>query len=156
MSAFNFNTVILGGRLTQDPELKTTPSGTSVCSFTVAVNRRPGKDGESKADFFNCTAWRQTAEFISKYFHKASSICVVGSLQQRSWEDKEGQKRTVYEVQVENAHFVDSRSEMEERTGFSPASRNDGPAYVQDAYKVTAESAPKFEEIDPESPDLPF
>lgn len=155
MSAFNFNTVIIGGRLTQDPELKTTPSGISVCSFTVAVNRRPGKDGESKADFINCTAWRQMAEFISKYFHRASSICVVGSLQQRSWEDKEGQKRTVYEIMVDNAHFVDSKSEMEERTGFSPAAQSGGPAYVPDAYKATAESAPRFEEIT-DSEELPF
>jgi len=153
MASFNFCRVFLGGRLTNDPELKTTPSGVSVCSFCVAVNRRPSKDGESKADFFNCTAWRSTAEFISRYFHKSSSIFVEGSLQQRSWENQEGQKRTVTEVQVENAYFVDSKSEMEERTGFSPASRNDGPAYVPDAYKATA---PAFEEIDPESDSLPF
>ena len=155
MANFNLSMALIGGRLTQDPELKTTPSGVSVCSFTVAVNRKPGKDGESKADFINCTAWRQTAEFISKYFHKSSSIFVQGALQQRSWETQDGQKRTVLEVQVDDARFVDSKSEMEERTGFSPASRADGPAYVPDAYKATAESAPKFEEIDPES-ELPF
>lgn len=152
MASFNFCRVFLGGRLTQDPELKTTPSGVSVCSFSVAVNRRPGKDGESKADFFNCTAWRTTAEFISRYFHKSSSIFIEGSLQQRSWENQDGQKRTVTEVQVENAYFVDSKSEMEERTGFSHASRNDGPAYVPEAYT----SAPKFEEIDPNDQELPF
>lgn len=156
MANFNLSMALIGGRLTQDPELKTTPSGVSVCSFTVAVNRKPGKDGESKADFINCTAWRQTAEFISKYFHKSSSIFVEGTLQQRSWETQDGQKRTVLEVQVDDARFVDSKSEMEERTGFSPASRNDGPAYVPDAYKATAESAPRFEEIDPDAPDLPF
>lgn len=155
MASFNFNKVILGGRLTHDPELKTTPSGISVASFTIAVNRKPGKDGESKADFINCTAWRQTAEFISRYFKKASSIFVEGTLQQRSWETQDGQKRTVLEVQVDNAHFVDSKSEMEERTGVSPASRNDGPAYVPDAYKATAESAPRFEEIT-DSEELPF
>lgn len=153
MASFNLAKAFIGGRITQDPELKTTPSGVSVCSFTVAVNRRAGKDGDSKADFINCTAWRQTAEFISRYFKKASSIFVEGTLQQRSWETQDGQKRTVLEVQVDNAHFVDSKSEMEERTGFSPASRNDGPAYVPDAYKATA---PAFEEIDPDSPDLPF
>lgn len=153
MASFNVARAYIGGRITQDPELKTTPSGISVCSFTVAVNRRTGKDGDSKADFINCTAWRQTAEFISRYFKKASSIFVEGTLQQRSWETQDGQKRTVLEVQVENAYFVDSKSEMEERTGFSPASRNDGPAYVPDAYTATA---PKFEEIDPQSEDLPF
>lgn len=147
MASFNYSRVLLGGRLTQDPELKTTPSGISVCSFTVAVNRRAGKDGDSKADFINCTAWRQTAEFISRYFKKASSIFVEGTLQQRSWETQDGQKRTVLEVQVDNAHFVDSKSEMEERTGFSPAAQSGGPAYVPDAYKATAESAPRFEDV---------
>lgn len=156
MANFNLSMALIGGRLTQDPELKTTPSGVSVCSFTVAVNRRAGKDGESKADFINCTAWRQTAEFISRYFHKSSSIFVQGTLQQRSWETQDGQKRTVLEVQVDNAHFVDSKSEMEERTGVSPAAQNGGAAYVPDAYKATAESAPRFEEIDPQSEDLPF
>lgn len=156
MANFNLAMALIGGRLTQDPELKTTSSGVSVCSFTVAVNRKPGKDGESKADFINCTAWRQTAEFISRYFHKSSSIFVQGTLQQRSWETQDGQKRTVLEVQVDDARFVDSKSEMEERTGFSPAAQNGGTAYVPDAYKATAENAPKFEEIDPDSPDLPF
>ena len=85
MANFNFNKVILGGRLTADPELKTTPSGVSVTSFTVAVNRRfSGKNGEeTQADFINVTAWRQNAEFITRYFHKASSICVVGTIQTR-------------------------------------------------------------------------
>lgn len=154
MASFNIAKAFIGGRLTQDPELKTTPSGISVCSFTVAVNRKPGKDGESKADFINCTAWRQTAEFISKYFHKSSSIFVEGTLQQRSWETQDGQKRTVLEVQVDDARFVDSKSEMEERTGFSAASRNEGPAYVPDAYKA-AESAPRFEDIS-DNEELPF
>ena len=86
MANFNFNKVILGGRLTADPELKTTPSGISVTSFTVAVNRRfGGKAGEeAQADFFNVTAWRQTAEFITRYFRKASSICVVGTIQTKT------------------------------------------------------------------------
>ena len=153
MASFNMAKAFIGGRLTQDPELKTTPSGVSVCSFTVAVNRRPGKDGESKADFFNCTAWRSTAEFISKYFHKSSSIFVEATPQQRSWEAQDGQKRTVLEFQVDDARFVDSKSEMEERTGFSPAAQSGGAAYVPDAYKATA---PAFEEIDPESEILPF
>lgn len=157
MAAFNLNKVILGGRLTHDPELKTTPSGIPVVSFSIAINRNyKGKNGETpQADFLNVTAWRQTAEFITRYFRKASSICVVGSVQTRSWTDQNGQKRVATEIVADEAYFVDSKSEMEERTGFSSASRNDGPAYVPDAYKSTAESTPKFEDLS-EDQELPF
>lgn len=112
MANFNFNKVILGGRLTADPELKTTTSGVSVTSFTVAVNRRfGGKQGEeAQADFFNVTAWRATAEFIAKYFRKASSICIVGSIQTRSWE-KDGQKHYATEIVADEAYFVDAKGE---------------------------------------------
>ena len=156
MASFNLSLVVLGGRLTQDPELRTTASGIPVCTFTVAVNR-PQKDGESKADFINCVAWRSTAEFVTKYFRKASSICVQGTLQTRSYEGKDGQKRTVTEVQVDSAHFVDSKSEMVERTGFAPSSNAipGGQPYIPDAYKVSPESVPKFSEIDDDEP-LPF
>lgn len=156
MGALNYSLVVLGGRLTHDPELKTTASGVSVCSFTVAVNR-PQKDGESRADFINCVAWRGTAEFITRFFRKASSILVQGTLQTRSWEGKDGQKRTATEVQVDNAYFVDSKAEMIERTGGLPAAQTamqNGPTYIPDAYKVTAETAPKFEEVDDQ--ELPF
>jgi single-strand DNA-binding protein len=112
MANFNLNKTILGGRLTADPELKTTPSGLSVTSFTVAVNRRgKGKDGETQADFINVTAWRQTAEFITRFFHKASSICVVGTIQTRSWTDQQGQKHYATEVVADEAYFVDSKGE---------------------------------------------
>ena len=110
MSNFNFNKTILGGRLTADPELKTTPSGLSVTSFTVAVNRR-GKDGETKADFINVTAWRGLAEFITRHFRKGSSICVVGAIQTRSWTDPQGQKHYATEVVADEAYFVDSKGE---------------------------------------------
>ena len=114
MANFNFNKVIIGGRLTADPELKTTPSGISVCSFVVAVNRNyKGEDGKTTADFLNVTAWRATAEFISRYFRKASSICVVGSLQTRSWVDRvTGQKRFAVEIIADEAYFVDAKAEM--------------------------------------------
>lgn len=108
MANFNFNKVIIGGRLTNDPELKTTPNGVSVTSFTIAVNRKAGND---QADFFNVTAWRGTAEFISRYFKKASSICIVGSLQTRSYE-KDGQKRFVTEIVADEAFFVDAKGEV--------------------------------------------
>ena len=126
MANFNFNKVIIGGRLTVDPELKTTPSGVSVTSFTIAVNRRTGND---QADFFNVTAWRGTAEFISRYFQKASSICIMGSLQTRSYE-KDGQKRFVTEIVADEAFFVDGKND-------------------------NASTTPSFIEIDPDD-DIPF
>lgn len=111
MANFNFNKIILGGRLTEDPELRTTPSGISVTSFTIAVNRRNAKEGEKSADFFTVTAWRNTAEFITKYFRKASSICVVGSIQTRTWE-KDGVKHYATEIVADEACFVDAKNEM--------------------------------------------
>ena len=155
MANFNFNKVILGGRLTADPELKTTTTGVSVTSFSIAVNRRfSGKNGEdSQADFINVTAWRQTAEFITRYFRKASSICVVGTIQTRSWTDNQGQKRYTTEVVADEAYFVDAKSE-------SPVSGGSQGAYVPDNYGAPAFSsqqagAPKFEELSDDE-ELPF
>lgn len=108
MANFNFNKVIIGGRLTSDVELKQTQSGISVASFAVAVNRK-GRDAQT--DFIDVVAWRQTAEFISKYFKKGSSICIVGTLQKREWTDNNGQKRYATEVIAEEANFVDSKSD---------------------------------------------
>ena len=107
---FNYNKVIIGGRLTADPELTTTSTGTSKCSFSVAVNRRVARDEERKADFINCVAWRKTAEFIASYFHKADSIVIEGSLQVRSWE-KDGRKHYATEVIVNEATFVDGKND---------------------------------------------
>ena len=112
MANFNLNKVIIGGRLTADPELKTTPNGISVMSFTVAVNRHTSGNAEQQADFLNVTAWRGTAEFITRYFRKSSSICLMGSLQTRSWTDQNGQKRFATEIVADEAYFVDSKSEM--------------------------------------------
>ena len=103
----NLNKVILAGRLTADPELKTTPSGLSVTSFTVAVDRRFGK--EKQTDFISCVAWRQTAEFITKYFVKGSAICIVGSIQTRKYADKKGDNRIAVEVLADEATFVESK-----------------------------------------------
>ncbi|MGM9653314.1 MAG: single-stranded DNA-binding protein [Eubacteriales bacterium] len=160
MANFNFNKVILGGRLTADPELKTTPSGVSVTSFTVAVNRSyRGKNGEEpQADFINVTAWRQTAEFITRYFRKASSICIVGSIQTRSWVDNQGQKRYATEVVADEANFVDAKSESPAAAHPQGASQQN--AYVPDNYGTPAfssqqGSAPKFEELSDDE-DLPF
>ena len=113
MANFNLNKVILGGRMTTDPELKTTQSGTAVTTFSVAVNRKVAKDQELKTDFITCVAWRQTAEFIARYFRKGSCICVTGSLQQRQWQDKDGNKRYATEVIVDEANFVDGKRDSE-------------------------------------------
>jgi len=112
MANFNYNKVILGGRLTADPELSTTPSGISVASFVIAINRR-GERGMQTADFIRCTAWRQTAEFITRYFRRGSSICVTGYLKTRSWVDaKSGATRWATEVEADEACFVDAKDEM--------------------------------------------
>lgn len=161
MANFNFNKVILGGRLTADPELKTTPSGIPVTTFTVAVNRRfGGKNGEeSPADFFNVTAWRQTAEFIVKFFRKASSICVVGSLQTRTWTDQNGQKRYATEIVADEAYFVDAKNEMPGQNvagaSYSPAGQPNAAqagTYIPDDY--TAPAAPA--EVLGDEEELPF
>lgn len=158
MASFNLNKVILGGRLTSDPELKTTPSGVSVASFTVAVNRRfGGKEGEQpKADFINVTAWRQAAEFITRYFRKASSICIVGSIQTRSWTDQQGQKRFATEILADEAYFVDSKNEIPGQSAPQASTYMSGspaaaqPSYMPNAYGVQspmAQLAPRFEDI---------
>jgi single-strand DNA-binding protein len=101
------NKVILMGRLTADPELRSTQNGTSVTQFTLAVDRNYQKQGEERqADFINCVAWKQTAEFIVKYFGKGRMIAVEGSIQSRNYEDKQGNKRTAIEVIVSNANFT--------------------------------------------------
>lgn len=143
MSNFNFNKVILGGRITADPELRTTPSGLSVTTFTVAVNRRfGGKNGEEQqADFFSVTAWRSTAEFITRFFRKASSICIVGTLQTRTWTDNQGQKRFATTVTADEAYFVDAK----DAGGSSPP--------PPEAYQT--DPAPQFGEIADEE-ELPF
>lgn len=106
------NTCILMGRLTAEPELRSTQSGLSVVQFTVAVDRDYIKQGEERqADFINCVAWRQTAEFISRYFGKGKMIAVEGSIQTRNYEDKHGNKRTAVEVIVNKAHFTGEKQE---------------------------------------------
>ena len=112
MANLNLNKVILGGRLTADPELKQTPSGVSVCQFSIAINRKYQKDQtEQQADFINCVAWRTTAEFVSRYFRKGSSICVIGAIQTRSWTDQQNNKRYATEVLIDEVMFVDSKNE---------------------------------------------
>lgn len=111
MANFNFNKVMIGGRLTADPEVKTTQSGISVVSFSVAVNRRQRQGEPQKADFFSVTAWRQTADFVARYFRKGSSICIVGNLQNSDWTDQNGQKHYRTDIVAEEVLFVDSKGE---------------------------------------------
>lgn len=139
MANLNLNKVILGGRLTSDIELKQTQSGLSVCSFSLAVNRKGAKDQEQKTDFIDCTAWRQTAEFLSRYFRKGSSLCVVGNLQKSEWTDQNGQKRYKVEVVVDEAMFVDSKNESQ---------GSDAPAF-------NSMPTANFEDVD-EDDGLPF
>ncbi len=155
MANLNLNKVILAGKLVADPELKQTTSGISVVSFRLAVNRRyqskstDGTAQQSQADFINLVAWRQTAEFISRYFRKGSSLCVTGSIQTRTYQDQQGQNRTATEVVVDEAMFVDSKSEggntYSGDAGYAPA-----PTFAS-----APNASPKFEELKTDE-DLPF
>lgn len=104
-----FNLVVLTGRLTADPELKTTQNNLSVTSFTIAVDRRYQSTSEKITDFINIVAWRQTAEFVTKYFKKGSLIGIEGSIQTRKYQDKNGNNRTAFEVVANNVQFVESK-----------------------------------------------
>ena len=124
------NHITIMGRLVRDPELRRTGSGVAVASFTVAVDRDFGKNenGEKETDFIDCVAWRQTGEFVSKYFTKGRMIVVSGRLQIRSWTDKDGNKRRTAEVVADNCYFGDSK-----RDGDSGSSYG-GNTYGGNAY----------------------
>ncbi len=132
------NKAILMGRLTRDPEMRTTPQGTSVCSFSIAVNRRFAKEGQQQTDFINCVAWRQQAEFICKYFTKGSMIAVVGSIQTRTWDGQDGKKQYATEVVVDEAHFTGSKAETG-TTGAVPSNMN---------FNQPADNSSPFDEFD--------
>lgn len=140
------NKVILMGRLTRDPEYSQTPSGVTMARFSIAVNRRFAKEGQQQADFINCTAWRQQAEFICKYFKKGSMIAVVGSIQTRSWDGQDGKKQYATDVVVDEVYFTGSKSE----SGTSGASTSFGGGYSQPAPK------PASAEPDPFGADMDF
>lgn len=117
------NKVIMMGRMVADAELKTTPSGVPACNFRIAVDRNYQKKGEDrKADFFNCIAWRNTAEFISKWFPKGRLILIEGEMQTRQYTDKNGNSATWYEIQVDNAHFTGDKG-----SGTNSAGSYDAP-----------------------------
>ena len=148
MANFNFNKVILGGRLTADPELKTTQSGIAVVSFSIAVNRRyKNAAQQTEADFFNVTAWRSTAELVARYFRKGSSICVVGTIQNSTWTDQQNVKHYRTDIVADEVMFVDSRSES--------GATGDDAGFAAPSFSTPVANAPKFEEIKTDD-DLPF
>ena len=124
-----FNLVVLTGRLTADPELKTTSNGLSVTTFSIAVDRRYRSGEERQTDFINIVAWRSSAEFITKYFKKGSMIGIEGAIQTRRYQDKNGNNRTAFEVVANNVQFVESKRDgaasVGESAGFSNADVND-------------------------------
>lgn len=144
----SFNKVILMGRLCADPELKQTSGGLPVTSFSLAVDRK-GKTGEYKqCDFITVVAWRQTAEFICRYFKKGQAILVCGELQTRSWQDNNGNKRYATEVVASEVSFCEAKGASEGNN--APAKQNGSMGYVPDAYKQA-----KFEEVKTDE-NLPF
>ena len=157
------NHITIMGRLTRDPELRRTGSGTAVASFTLAVDRDFGKNenGERETDFIDCVAWRQTGEFVSKYFTKGRMAVVSGRLQIRSWTDKDGNKRRTAEVVADNVYFGDSKRDGEGAPasfggnsygsyGAAPAA----PAYG--GYSAPSAPASDFAMLDDDDAQLPF
>ena len=154
-----YNKAILIGRLTADPELKQTPNGVSVCSFSIACDRAfSGRNGERQTDFINIVTWRQQAEFVSKYFSKGRLIGIDGSIQTRSYEDKNGNKRTAVEVVADRAFFVDSKNSAQGSGSSYPSNPSNNfsrPAAPAEPASYSSGSFGDFSEIDGED-DLPF
>ena len=148
------NHIIVMGRLTRDPELRRTGSGVAVASFTVAVDRdfSPKDGGERETDFIDCVAWRQTGEFVSKYFTKGRMAVVSGRLQIRGWTDKDGNKRRTAEIVADNVYFGDSK-----RDGDSSGSYG-GNTYAAPAAPAYSAPAPAsdFAMLDDDDAQLPF
>ena len=167
------NHITIMGRLTRDPELRRTGSGIAVASFTLAVDRDFGKNenGEKETDFIDCVAWRQTGEFVSKYFAKGSMIVVSGRLQIRSWNDKDGNKRRTAEVVADNVYFGESKRGNEGNSNYggnsyggnnyggnSYGGYNNAPAPAPSYGGYNAPSAPDsgFAMLDDDDAQLPF
>ena len=154
------NHITIMGRLTRDPELRTTQAGVSVVSFTVACDRDfGGRDGgERQTDFIDCVAWRSTGEFVSKYFHKGSMIVVSGRLQSRKWQDREGNNRTSWEINADNVYFGESRRDSDSnRDSYSNNTYSSGSSHSYDSGKSGAPAPSNtFVELDDGDGELPF
>lgn len=154
--SLNLNKTILAGRLVAAPEVKQTPSGNTVCNFRIAVNRRVSGGDHPESDFFSVTAWNNTAEFIGRYFKKGSAICIVGRIQNRSYTDKDGNKRTLTDIIADEAYFVESKATADANAYNDPTTH---------PYEVAGQPIPtpvnpvipppNFEEIKTDD-DLPF
>ena len=141
------NVVVLSGRLTAEPELKTTSNGVSVCSFSIAVERRYRQGEERQSDFINIVTWRSSAEFVSKYFKKGQMIAVRGAIQTRRHQDKDGNNRTAFEVVADDVQFADfGKKEDKPNVDVDPAN---------DPLPQFADSLEAFQEVDPDD-DCPF
>ena len=149
------NKAILMGRLTRDPELSQTPSGVAMARFSIAVNRRFAKEGQQDVDFINCVAWRQTAEFICKFFRKGSMIAVVGSIQTRSWDGQDGKKQYSTEISVEEAYFTGSKAESGTTQGNGGYSAPANPAMQRPPVENGFDDM-GFSPMDESEDDLPF
>ena len=152
------NHITIMGRLTRDPELRRTGSGVAVASFTVAVDRDFGnrEGGEKETDFIDCVAWRQTGEFVSKYFTKGRMIVVSGRLQIRNWTDKEGNKRRSAEVVADNVYFGDSKREGESTGSSYGAGGYSAPAGGFGGYAAPVAPASDFAMLSDDDAQLPF
>ena len=146
------NHITIMGRLTRDPELRRTGSGVAVASFTVAVDRdfSPKDGGEKETDFIDCVAWRQTGEFVSKYFTKGRMAVVSGRLQIRSWTDKDGNKRRTAEIVADNVYFGDSKRDGDSGSAYS------APASFGGYSAPSQSSASDFAMLDEDDAQLPF
>ena len=149
-----FNLVVLTGRLTADPELKTTPNGISVCTFSIAVDRAYKKGEEKQTDFLNVVAWRQTSEFVSKWFTKGSLIGIEGSIQTRKFTDKSGNNRTAFEIVANNVHFVESKKSANVDVAVDPLP--DFANKVNELNNANSSSGDMFGDVLDNSGDLPF
>ena len=172
------NHIVIMGRLTRDPELRSTASNVSVASFTVAVDRDFGnrETGEKQTDFINCVAWRSTGEFVSKYFSKGSMIVVSGRLQVRDYTDRDGNRRTAAEIVADNVYFGESKrrddgGSYDRGSSYGNNSGNYGGSYggndysrsessyrapSRDSFENARKQASSFQEIDDADGDLPF
>ena len=148
------NKIVIMGRLVRDPDLRRTQAGTAVAAFTLAVERdfKDAATGERTADFIDCVAWRQTGEFVSRYFSKGRMSVAEGRLQLRDWVDRDGNKRRSAEVVVEQMYFGDSRSEGGQKSG-QPVPKEAG---YQAAYLSTGREADEFRELQDDDGELPF
>ena len=150
------NHIVIMGRLTRDPDVRRTPSGVAVTSFTLAVDRDFGsRDGGEKAtDFIDCVAWRNTADFVGKYFTKGRMAVVSGRLQLRDWTDKDGGKRRSAEVVADNVYFADSKKDGASMGGdyFAPV----GGSQIEQGGYTTPVTGSSFAELDGDDSDLPF